>query len=237
MLDCWLQDSVAELPMMLVSTPGFDPSGKVDALADGRALPFKSYSSLALGSSEADSVAESSVVTASKEGSWILLRNVHLCPELLVRLEKRLHSLKPHANFRLFLTSEMHPCLPVPLLRMSRVVVFEAPSGVVAALRKCLQQVPVARMDRTPSARARLYFNLAWCHAVVLERLRYRPIGWTKGYEFSDTDFQVGLDVIDAWLVSREQHVRRWVVLVSTPLAFCLLLVVFRTSHLPVLRM
>lgn len=56
-------------------------------------------------------------------------------------------------------------------------------------------------MDRGPSARARLYFNLAWCHSVTLERLRYRPVGWSKGYEFSDTDFQVGLEAVDTWLV------------------------------------
>ncbi len=136
-----MQDSAAESPLLLVSLPGFDPSSKVDALASTKPLPFKSYISLALGSAEADTIAESSIVTAAKDGSWILLRNVHLCPELLVRLEKRLHSLKPHANFRLFLTSEMHPCLPVPLIRMSRAVVFEPPSGVVAALRRCLHQV------------------------------------------------------------------------------------------------
>ena len=142
--DCvFSQDSEAGSPLLLVSVPGFDPSGKVDALAEAKLLPFKAYQSLALGSAEADNIAESSVVTASKDGSWMLLRNVHLCPELLVRLEKRLHSLKPHPNFRLFLTSEMHPCLPVPLLRMSRVVVFEPPAGLVAALRRCLHQVRV----------------------------------------------------------------------------------------------
>ena len=42
-----------------------------------------------------------------------MLRNVHLCASWLVTLEKRLHALKPHANFRLFLTSEIHPQLPV----------------------------------------------------------------------------------------------------------------------------
>ena len=61
--------------------------------------------------------------------------------------------------------------------------------------------VSATRMDRAPTARSRLYLLLAWFHAVVQERLRYCPVGWTKAYEFSDADFLVGLDCIDAWLV------------------------------------
>ena len=38
-----------------------------------------------------------------------MLKNVHLAPQWLVQLEKKLHSLTPHANFRLFLTMEINP--------------------------------------------------------------------------------------------------------------------------------
>lgn len=41
--------------------------------------------------------------------SWVLLKNVHLAPQWLVALEKKLHSITPHANFRLFLTMEINP--------------------------------------------------------------------------------------------------------------------------------
>lgn len=55
-------------------------------------------------------------------------------------------------------------------------------------------------MDKGPSERSRLYFLLAWFHAVVLERVRYAPIGWTKKYEFSEADQQVAMGVIDVWV-------------------------------------
>ena len=41
--------------------------------------------------------------------SWVMLKNVHLAPQWLVQMEKRLHSLTPHSNFRLFLTMEINP--------------------------------------------------------------------------------------------------------------------------------
>ena len=38
-----------------------------------------------------------------------LLKNVHLAPQWLKELEKKLHVLKPHESFRLFLSTEIHP--------------------------------------------------------------------------------------------------------------------------------
>ena len=40
---------------------------------------------------------------------WVLLKNVHLAPQWLVTLEKKLHSLNPHSSFRLFMTMEINP--------------------------------------------------------------------------------------------------------------------------------
>ena len=48
--------------------------------------------------------------------------------------------------------------------------------------------------------RCRLYGLLAWFHAIVQERLRYPPHGWTKKYEFTEADAQCALDVIDHWV-------------------------------------
>ena len=78
----------------------------------------------------------------------MLLKNVHLAPAWLVQLEKKLHSLTPHANFRLFLTMEINPKLPVNLLRAGRVFVFEPAAGVKANLQRTFATVPTARMNK-----------------------------------------------------------------------------------------
>lgn len=38
---------------------------------------------------------------------------------------------------------------------------------------------------------------MSWVHAVILERLRYTPIGWTKVYEFNEADQRCALDLVD----------------------------------------
>lgn len=58
---------------------------------------------------------------------------------------------------------------------------FEQPPGIKASLAHILHQIPAARMDRAPAERSRVYFLLAWLHAIMQERLRYVPLGWYVG--------------------------------------------------------
>lgn len=190
-------DSKATVPLMLCSQAGQDASSKVDALS---AALNKSLLQVAMGSAEGFTEAEKLIAQAAKTGSWVLLRNVHLCTDWLSLLEKRLHSLSPHANFRLFLTCNIHPKLPSALLRASEVIVFEATTGMKATIQRFYNSVPAARIERQPAERGRLYALLAWFNAVVHERLRYAPLGWTKHYEFTDADTACAVDVIDQWV-------------------------------------
>ncbi|XP_013140288.1 PREDICTED: dynein heavy chain, cytoplasmic [Papilio polytes] len=158
------------------------------------------FALLLIGSAEGFNQAERAINTACKTGRWVMLKNVHLAPVWLVQLEKKLHSLQPHPNFRLFLTTEISPKLPVNLLRAGRVLVFEPPPGIRANLLRTFATVPAARMMKQPSERARLYFLLAWFHGIVQERLRYVPLGWAKYYEFNESDLRVACDTLDTWI-------------------------------------
>ncbi|XP_028159310.1 dynein heavy chain, cytoplasmic isoform X6 [Ostrinia furnacalis] len=187
----------ATTPALLCSVPGYDASGRVDDMATELNKPL---SSIAIGSAEGFNQAERAINTACKTGRWVMLKNVHLAPVWLVQLEKKLHSLQPHPNFRLFLTTEISPKLPVNLLRAGRVLVFEPPPGIRANLLRTFATVPAARMMKPPSERARLYFLLAWFHGIVQERLRYVPLGWAKYYEFNESDLRVACDTLDTWI-------------------------------------
>lgn len=154
------------------------------------------------GSAEGFNQAEKAINSAIKTGRWVCLKNVHLASQWLVQLEKKLHSLTPHASFRLFLTMEINPKLPVNLLRAGRVFVFEPPPGVRANLLRTFSTVPAARMCKAPNERARLYFLLAWLHAILQERLRYAPLGWSKKYEFNESDLRCACDTLDTWIDS-----------------------------------
>ncbi|CAJ0636657.1 11426_t:CDS:2, partial [Entrophospora sp. SA101] len=100
---------------------------------------------------------------------------------------------------------ETNPKVPVNLLRLSRVLMFEPPPGIKANLHESLKSIPASRISKGPTERVRLYFLLSWLHAIVQERLRYVPLGWTKIYEFNDSDQDFAFNTIDAWLDSVAQ--------------------------------
>ncbi|KAJ1950224.1 dynein heavy chain, partial [Linderina macrospora] len=188
----------ASTPIALCSVPGHDAAYRVDALAEEMR---RNVVSVAMGSIEGFALADQAIANASKSGSWVLLKNVHLAPGWLGQLEKRLQSLRVHAQFRLFLTMEINPAVPASLLRRARTLVFEPAPGVRANLLESLGSIPAGSGKAAqPAERARLRFLLAWLHSVVIERLRYAPLGWTTRYEFSDADFACALATVDCWI-------------------------------------
>ncbi|XP_059178510.1 cytoplasmic dynein 1 heavy chain 1-like isoform X2 [Physella acuta] len=186
-------------PVLMCSVPGYDASSRVDDLA---AELNKQITSIAIGSAEGFTQADKVINSSSKSGRWVMLKNVHLAPQWLIQLEKKLHSLQVHPSFRLFLTMEINPKLPTNLLRAGRIFVFEPPPGVPANLMRTFSTVPTARMCKAPNERARLYFLLAWLHAILQERMRYTPLGWAKKYEFTESDLRVACDMLDVWIDS-----------------------------------
>ena len=64
----------------------------------------------------------------------------------------------------------------------------------------CHHSLPSNILFQGPAEKVRLYFLLAWFHTVVQERLRYVPLGWSKIYDFNDSDMTSAFGIIDTWL-------------------------------------
>lgn len=74
--------------------------------------------SIAIGSSEGFDQADKALLSTSRSGRWILLKNVHLATEWLTQLEKKLRHLKAHPQFRLILTAEISSKLPISMVQV-----------------------------------------------------------------------------------------------------------------------
>ena len=196
------KDTIASSPIALCSSPGFDASYKVDQLIERTQA---SCTSIAMGSNESTTSADAALANAAATGSWVLIKNVHLAPEWIQNLVKRIDSLKPHQDFRLFLSMETSPKIPASLLRASRILMYEQPAGIRANMRDTLLSLPDQALQQ-PSEKARVHFLLSYVHAVVQERLRYAPrLGWKSFWEFNDADYECSAFLIQWWI----DHVAR----------------------------
>lgn len=182
-------------PVVIACVPGFDASNRVDeyALASGKLL-FDT----AMGSKESEIAADQAISDCARNGSILLLRNGHLSPGWLAQLDKRMHGLKAHPDFRLFISLEISSRIPVNLLRHSRLLMNEPAPGIKASMLDSLAQI--SPHQDGPVEKTRLQVIIAFFHAIVQERLRFLPLGWTKAYEFNDADLRSSLRTADRWL-------------------------------------
>uniref|UniRef100_A0A8C9YHS7 Cytoplasmic dynein 2 heavy chain 1 n=1 Tax=Sander lucioperca TaxID=283035 RepID=A0A8C9YHS7_SANLU len=175
-------------PVLIIISPGADPSQELAELA---------AETISMGQGQAD-VALATLRECSRNGDWLCLKNLHLVTIWLPLLEKELNVLHPKADFRLWLTAEVHPRFPPILLQSSLKITYEAPPGLKKNLLRTYESWSPEQISKGGIlARAQSLFCLAWFHAVCQERRKYIPQGWTKFYEFSMSDLRAGFEIID----------------------------------------
>ena len=191
-------ESINIMPILLISSPGADISKELQEFAS-KTVGAGNYEELAMGGGQ-QSVAVQMLRTASVQGTWLCLKNLHLVVGWLSTLEKELSSLEmnAHKDFRLWLTTETHEKFPSILLQQSLKATFESPPGIKKNLQRTFDAWDVDTFDTKNPMKCRLLFLLASFHAVMQERRTYIPQGWTKFYEFSYGDMKAGSFVMEA---------------------------------------
>jgi dynein heavy chain 1 len=183
-------------PIILWTDKGLDVSQRVENLAS---VAQKNLLAVAMGSPESLLLADNAISQAMRTGSWILIKNAHLQLEWLQSFEKRLNAMTSNPT-KVFITVENSKGIPLSLMRMSRIIVFEPASGMRATILDQIQSIPRAIFATGPSEKYRVLFILSWIHSILVERVRYVPVGWSKQYDINDSDFEMSMNIVHEWM-------------------------------------
>ena len=140
---------------------------------------------------------------AISRGQWLMLQNCHLLVAWLQILEKELEkATKPHHwRLRLWLTTDPIDNFPIGILQRSIKVVMEPPNGLKLNMRSTYFRIPATAVENCQHPLLPpLIFVLAFFHAVVQERRKYRKIGWNISYDFNESDFAVCVEILSTYL-------------------------------------
>lgn len=175
--------SLPTSPVVFILSPGADPQGDLQKLAESLGFGGSRLKFLSLGQGQAP-IALQLLETAVARGQWLMLQNCHLLVPWLKTLEKTLEKIdKPHKDFRLWLTTEPTDGFPIGILQRSLKVVTEPPNGLKLNIRSSYFKLNDEILsDCDHEAFKPLVYVLAFFHAVVQERGKYGKLGWSVKY-------------------------------------------------------
>ncbi|EEH55878.1 flagellar outer dynein arm heavy chain gamma [Micromonas pusilla CCMP1545] len=180
------EETTPFVPVICILSPGADPTKLIEELAKRKKIKMEGVS---MGQGQ-EIVARKMMTTATLEGQWVLLQNTHLGLNYLTEVETYLTKAEElHEDFRLWITAEPHPEIPIGLLQMSIKLTNEAPVGMRAGLRNSYAWVNQDMLDAVGRYEWRqMLFVMCYMHSIVQERRKFGPIGWNILYEFNQSD-------------------------------------------------
>jgi len=183
------------VPTMIITSIGSDPADELRTLA--KRATGANCIEMAMGGEDHGDLETLQALCAQPK--WIVLKNVHLCSaSLLTALEKRLTSLGDvHERFAVWMTTEYSDKIQHSLVVTCVKVAYEAPHGVKKNMRRAYDIWRNERVEWNRSSdETKSVYALAWFHSIVLERRTYIPQGWSRYYEFNDSDLSAALGVL-----------------------------------------
>jgi dynein heavy chain, axonemal len=191
-------EASSTIPLIFVLADGVDPLSALQSHADKCSASGSlkvELKVLALGHGQ-ESSAERIIAEGVKSGHWVYLRNCHLLPDWMPNLERifnNISSVKPHKNFRLWLSSKSNSNFPIGILQRGVKIVLEQQNSVRAIMGQHYSRFSVDNFAKCskPSQYKKLLFSLSFLHATVVQRQRYGSCGWKRPYNFSDADFEM----------------------------------------------
>ncbi|XP_074525804.1 dynein axonemal heavy chain 10 [Halichoeres trimaculatus] len=199
--DAIYEQSTPYSPIVFILSPGSDPGNDLMKLAERSGFGENKFKFLAMGQGQ-EKVALQLLDRAVAHGMWLMLQNCHLLVKWLKELEKSLERItEPHANFRLWITTNPIQDFPIGILQKSLKVVTEPPNGLKLNMRATYSKISQMTLSSCPHpVFSSLVYVLAFFHAVVQERRKYGKIGWNVPYDFNESDFLVCMEILNTYL-------------------------------------
>ena len=209
--------TTAHTPCLFVLYPGVDPISWVEDFGREMGITEEKgfFCNISMGQGQ-ESRADATIKKMSEIGGWVFLQNVHLMQTWLPTLDEKLETLKPHPNFRVFISAEPPPLsymknIPEGLLQSCICISNEPPSDLKANMTRAWATFSQARIDNCDKSTVfkACLFGLSFFHSVMLGRRRFGFQGWSRAYGFNMGDLKICADILESYL-NRKTKIVPW---------------------------
>uniref|UniRef100_T1GD24 Dynein heavy chain AAA module D4 domain-containing protein n=1 Tax=Megaselia scalaris TaxID=36166 RepID=T1GD24_MEGSC len=187
-------------PILLITEPENDPSDEIRNIAAKKLGSSDNYIELSVGKGMEKTLLEL-LRKHSTSSKWICFKNIHLMPLWLIDLDREFEMLKKAENFRMWLICEHTRNFPETVTYKFINILFEYPNGIKNKSKRFIQQEYGASLTKMiKDARStKINILLYILTAVLQERRKYIPQGWSQKYEFGNADLKAAQNIV-GWL-------------------------------------
>lgn len=193
-------DSTCCKPLLFILSSNYDPINCIRQLAETQLIEQNRLTTLSMGQHQ-NSLAIKLIEDGIKSGNWVCLQNCHLATDWMNVLERICDNLAPdttNPDFRLFLTTNPTDIFPLSIIQGSVKLVNEPPQRLHDKLLRAFTTQPIANEiwlneNKNGDQLKALLFSVSLLHGVILERRNFGAIGWTRPYDFNDTDLNISI--------------------------------------------
>lgn len=187
-------------PILLITEPENDPSDEIRNIAAKKLGSSDNYIELSVGKGMEKTLLEL-LRKHSSSSKWICFKNIHLMPLWLIDLDREFEMLKKAENFRMWLICEHTRNFPETVTYKFINILFEYPNGIKNKSKRFIQQEYGASLTKMiKDARStKINILLYILTAVLQERRKYIPQGWSQKYEFGNADLKAAQNIV-GWL-------------------------------------
>ncbi|XP_067623203.1 cytoplasmic dynein 2 heavy chain 1-like [Eurosta solidaginis] len=192
-------ENTDDKPILVLTQTENDPGTEIQNAAIKK-VGLEKYMELSIGRGM-ERRAIDAVRQAAELGKWICIKNVHLIPDWLLELDRELEVLKKRPGFRLWLICESTRGFSETIMYKFVKVLYEFPSGIKHKVRRMLQNFMLGeyrKISKEPKL-VKMRFVIFIVVAVLQERRKFIPQGWSKYYEFGEADLKAAMEVL-RWL-------------------------------------
>ena len=106
-------------------------------------------------------------------------------------------------NFRLWLSTNPHPKFPISILQKCIKITTEPPKGIKANMLRMYSTLPKeicppTVVNKVPYKRS--LFSLCFFHSIIIERRRFKTLGWNIIYDFNDSDWETADKILQQYM-------------------------------------
>lgn len=203
-------ESQYDNPLLLIAAGGMDPAKEIHDYVVPKWGDEK-FVEISMGRGQ-ENAALTMLKKTATDGRWLCIKNVHLVPHWLDSLSQELDNLESNKDFRLWLVCESIANFPESLLLKCNQIKYESPNGVKNKLLRLVQQwTPLVSQKRDPKI-VKLYMIVFILNSVLQERRTYIPQGWSKWYDFSESDLRTAMSIV-SWMEKSTNYQIDWQVI------------------------